>query len=65
MDGQTVWKGQVEVFKLMDHPKAKEAFAWGYKDDAGEMQYVAVLAVPPIVSPREAVQAAIASGRMN
>lgn len=63
MNGKTVWQGQVEVFKLTDHPKAKEAFAWGYKDDSGETQYVAVLAIPPIVSPREAVQAAIASGR--
>lgn len=65
MDGQTVWQGQVEVFKLSDHPKAKESFACGYKDDSGEMQYVAVLAVPPIMSPREAVQAAIASGKAN
>jgi hypothetical protein len=63
MDGKTDWNGQVEVFKLDGHPKAQKAFAWGYKDDGGEMQYVAVQVVPPIESLRETVQAAIASGR--
>ncbi len=62
MDGKTVWEGKVETFALEGHPKASRAFAWGYKDGAGEIQYVAVLNVPPINSPREAVQAAIASG---
>ncbi len=26
--GITVWKGDVEVFDLMQHPKAKRAYAW-------------------------------------
>lgn len=63
--GQEVWSGQIEVFELTGHPKANKAFAWGYEDEKGEIQYIAVLNVPPITSPREAVQAAIASGRFN
>jgi hypothetical protein len=43
-------------------PTASKAFAWAWRDDAGETHYVAVLDVPPVNSPREAVQAAIASG---
>lgn len=62
MDGQTVWQGEVETFELSDHPKASKAFAWSWEDDDGEEHFVAVLNVPPINSPREAVQAAIASG---
>ncbi len=60
MDGKTVWKGEVETFALEGHEKADQAFAWGWDDD-GEIRYIAVLNVPPIISPREAVQAAIVS----
>ena len=49
----------VEVFSLVNHPAAKTAFAWGYKNDAGKMRYVAVLKVPPINSPIDAVRASI------
>lgn len=65
MDGKTVWQGEVETFDLAGHAKASKAFAWAYQDDAGETHYVAVLDVPPINSPREAVQAAIASGQLK
>lgn len=65
MDGQTVWQGAVELFALEGHPKATRAFAWAYRDAEGEIRYIAVLNVPPINSPREAVQAVIASGRQR
>lgn len=65
MDGQTVWEGDVEVFRLDGHPEAKRAFGWGWKDADGETQWTVVLDVPPIDSPREAVQAAIASGQFR
>lgn len=64
MDGKTVWEGFVELYTLEGHPKANRAFAWGW-DDHGEVRYIAVLDVPPINSPREAVQAAIASGKQR
>ena len=58
---QTVWEGVVESFALTGHPKAKRCYAWSYQDK-GETQYVNVLEIPPVVSPKTAVQAAIVSG---
>lgn len=58
--GKTVWEGDVEVFGV-DHPKAKLCYAWGYTDDNGKKQYVAVLGVYPAKSPQQAVRAYIVS----
>jgi len=30
--GETVWQGDVEVFDLSNHPKAKRAYAWSHLD---------------------------------
>jgi hypothetical protein len=60
-DGNVIWEGAVEVFKLTGHQWAKECYAWGHADgenDSGS-RYVAVLKSPPIESPRAAVRAAI------
>jgi hypothetical protein len=46
---------------LVDHPKAKEGYAWSYKADNGETRYFAVLGVPPISTAIDAVRAYIAS----
>ncbi len=35
------------------------AYAWSYECDDGKRRFFAVLHVPPITGPREAVQAAI------
>jgi hypothetical protein len=59
--GQTVWRGDVEVFDLTSHPKAKRAYAWSHregKNDKGE-RFVAVLEIPPVESAKTAVQASI------
>ena len=56
-EGQTVWDGAVEVFALIDHPKASVAYAWAHETDAGGKRYVAVLNVPPIASAVDAVRA--------
>jgi len=56
---KTVWRGTVEVFSLINHPTAKDAYAWSYETDAGETRYVAVLGVPPINSAYDAVRAYI------
>ena len=56
-EGKTVWQGVVEIFSLINHPKAKEAYAWSYKNAAGELRDVAVLGVPPINSANDAVRA--------
>lgn len=61
--GKTAWKGVVEVFDLIGHTKAKRAYAWSHLDgDKDEStRYVAVLEIPPVVSPETAVKASIVS----
>ena len=59
--GQTVWQGDVEVFDLTGHAKAKRAYGWSHKegkDDQGE-RFVAVLEIPPVESAVTAVRAQI------
>jgi len=61
--GKTVWNGDVEVFTLIDHPKAMRAYAWAHlhgKNDE-ETRYVTVLELPPVDSALKAVQALIMS----
>lgn len=61
--GKTIWQGDVEVFDLINHPKAKRAYAWSHldgKNDTDE-KFIAVLEIPPVVSPETAVKVAIAS----
>ena len=59
--GKTIWKGNVEVFELIGHPKTKLCYAWGHaaKDSGTEVHLVTVLGLSPVDSPRRAVQAAI------
>ena len=65
--GQTVWVGVVEIFELIDHPKAKICYGWGYQtDDKDEkIRYVTVLGIPPIDSPLAAVKVSIISDPKN
>jgi hypothetical protein len=56
--GKTVWEGDVEVFDLIGHPKAKRGYAWAYNKEKGS-DTIAVLELPPVISPKTAVQAAI------
>ena len=60
-NGETVWDGIVEVFHLEGHPKANTAYAWLHDtgDPSKPTQHVAVLHVPPVVSPLTAVRAFI------
>jgi hypothetical protein len=65
--GQTVWQGEVEVFDLTAHPKAKRAYAWSHRegpDDQGE-RFVTVLEIPPVESPVTAVRASIMADRQK
>ena len=62
--GKTVWQGQVEVFDLNGHPKAKRAYAWAHLDGPHDerTKYVAVLEIPPVDSAQRAVQVHIVKG---
>lgn len=59
--GKTIWQGEVEVFDLYGHDKAKVCYGWSHregKDDKGE-RFVTVLQIPPVISPETAVKVAI------
>jgi hypothetical protein len=58
--GKTVWEGIVEVFELIEHPKATRLYAWAY--DTGNPKrpkHVTVLHTKTVSSPLLAVRAAI------
>ena len=65
--GKTIWQGDVEVFDLTGHPKAKRAYAWSHLDGARDerTRFVAVLEIPPVVSPETAVKISIYSDIKN
>ena len=61
--GRTIWHGLVETFDLRGHPQAKRAYAWTHRigeDDSGEV-FVAVLEIPPVISPESAVKVSLAA----
>jgi hypothetical protein len=59
-DGKIVWDGVVHVFKVHGHPKAKKAYAWSSPiEGSNKRRFFAVLHLPPVTSPAEAVRAAI------
>jgi hypothetical protein len=57
--GETVWEGVVNVYDVKGHSKVRQAFAWSYKDDKGETQYVVVSKLPPVIDALTAVRASI------
>jgi len=59
-EGKTAWRGTVEVFDLIGHPKAKRVYAWTYRD-GDQNKTVTVLGIQPVDSPQTAVKVAIAS----
>ena len=65
--GETVWQGEVEVFDIRGHPKAKRAYAWGHVtgEDDQARRYVTVLELPPVDSPESAVKVAVAAEIKN
>ena len=55
--GQTVWQGEVEVFDLTGHPKAKRCYGWTYGEPE---EFITILELPPVDSPQGAVKVAVA-----
>lgn len=56
-----IWSGDVEVFGLSGHAKAKRAYAWGYSGENPKWEITTVLEIPPVTSPETAVKIAIAA----
>ena len=59
--GQTVWQGNVEVFNLTGHAKARRCYAWSHLDGKADEdeRFVAVLEIPPVESAETAVRVSI------
>lgn len=56
-----VWEGLIYVFDLKGHPTATRAYAWSSPiEGSDKRQFFAVLKLPPIESPIDAVRAVIA-----
>ena len=61
--GETVWQGNVEVFDVTGHERAKRAYAWSFKDDSEQEHITAVLELPPVKTPLDAVRVSILADR--
>lgn len=60
-NGQTVWQGEVQVFDLVGHAKAKRCYGWSHATDGTKRRFYAVLQLGPVIDAATAVRAAIAS----
>ena len=57
VNGTILWEGEVKVFELTGHPKAKRCFAWAHPNDPNRT--VALLEIPPVTTALAAVKAAL------
>jgi hypothetical protein len=58
--GEPAWEGVVHVFDLAGNASASRAYAWSSSlDESDKKRIFAVLHIPPIASPTDAVRAAI------
>lgn len=58
--GKTVWEGVVHVFDVSGHPMAQTCYAWSSPiENSDRRKFYAVLGVPPIETPADAVRASI------
>ena len=55
--GKTLWQGDVEVFDLIDHPKAKRAYGWTHGDPE---EFITILELPPVTDAQSAVKVGVA-----
>jgi len=55
--GKTVWKGDVEVFDLVGHQKAKRCYGWTYGEPE---EFTTILELPPVNSAQSAVKVGVA-----
>ena len=59
LQDETVWEGDVEVFKLLVHGQSKTCYAWQHADETGGLKIVSVLESQLVDSPALAVRAAL------
>ena len=54
--GETIWKGDVEVFDLIGHPKATRCYGWTYGDPE---EFITILELPPVTDAKSAVKVGV------
>src|SRR5580765_8685734 len=57
VDGEVVWEGEVKVFDLIGHPKARRCYAWVHPTNKNRT--VALLEIPPVTTALAAVKASL------
>jgi hypothetical protein len=57
--GETVWEGDVEIFTVTGHPRAKRAYAWSVNKNTPQEKLTAVLEIRPVKSALDAVKVSI------
>jgi hypothetical protein len=62
---KTVWKGEVEVFQLFNHPITTRCYAWSRDKGPNDESFVSVLETPPVNSAKRAVQVQILKDRAS
>ena len=55
--GKTLWQGEVEVFDLHNHPKAKRAYGWTFGQPE---EFITILELPPVTDAASAVKVGVA-----
>jgi hypothetical protein len=61
-DGKVLWAGEVEIFEVKGHPKAKTAYGWEARKGDQEVEWITILGLTPTIDARKAVQAYLMSG---
>ena len=51
-----VWHGEVEVFDLTGHPKAKRCYGWTYGEPE---EFITILELPPVTDAPSAVKVGV------
>jgi hypothetical protein len=54
--GKTLWKGDVEVFDLTGHLKAKRCYGWSYGEPE---EFITILELPPVTNAESAVKVGV------
>jgi hypothetical protein len=52
-----LWKGDVEIFNLTDHPTAKICYGWTHGDAE---EFITILELPPVTDSPSAVKVGVA-----
>jgi hypothetical protein len=55
--GQTAWRGDVEVYDLDGHPKAKRCYGWTYGEPE---EFITIFELPPVTDAQSAVKVGVA-----